>query len=550
MFGDGSWLGFADLRALPEVGLNELVISDRAAKTTLEAQPVPGYLPSKLLWAAGMPDSVVREHRSVANIPANCIYAFPNAEIGGPTNISSRGRVVAPLDVVPGYVVMYYINGTVGDRVPASSRVRKIAGPALVVTNFWCQLYGHFLLESLGRILTAARLAETGHIFPIVVSNRFPSFVVQVIQALSPLSPIVLFDEEAEVVVPDVVLLPGMGHTEYDFHSSTLSSIDAAVRAFPHPSPGRFRKIYVSRERVQSVLRTTGRLSNEPELRAGLERLGYETVHIQEYGWKDQVALFRDAQSVIGEQGSGLHNAIFSTDLDHLVSINRMNLVQQRIASARGHPIGFVIPDDGRLFDDVGLWDYTIDVAKLTAALEALEGATPDQPVSSVLRPINHEIGTPLFGVDGSHSPQGVSLLTHVRNLGDIRNIDLIGGSTRAATAIEGFEMVLRAEAPGWLADVEYRARLSDLSWSDWVRPGGYVGSRGIGSAVTGFGFRVTSAPGQVLPSPMLCRYAGIFEGSEEVQMGQAPGPCVSPDGGSLCRMQVIFYSATVEVPG
>jgi len=52
--------------------------------------------------------------------------------------------------------------------------------------------------------------------------------------------------------------------------------------------------------------------------------------------WRQQIALFRDAEIIIGQAGSGLHNALFSRPGSRLASIANVNFVQLKIGALRG----------------------------------------------------------------------------------------------------------------------------------------------------------------------------------------------------------------------
>jgi hypothetical protein len=80
-------------------------------------------------------------------------------------------------------------------------------------------------------------------------------------------------------------------------------------RALEIPPPSHRRRVYVSRR-----LAPKRRLTNEAELVAALGALGFEEHCLETYSLRDQIALMREAECVVGAHGAGLANLIFATD--------------------------------------------------------------------------------------------------------------------------------------------------------------------------------------------------------------------------------------------
>ena len=66
------------------------------------------------------------------------------------------------------------------------------------------------------------------------------------------------------------------------------------------------KRIYITRRK------TSGRrVANEAELLEHLQAIGFVSTVLEEIEWLDQIALFRDAEVVIGAHGAGLANLVF-----------------------------------------------------------------------------------------------------------------------------------------------------------------------------------------------------------------------------------------------
>ena len=84
---------------------------------------------------------------------------------------------------------------------------------------------------------------------------------------------------------------------------------------------------------------------------------GLTVVRPEELPWIEQVRLFASAHLIVGEYGSGMHNALFSPAGAKVVCLNVVNELQARIGNAFGHDVGYLLDPDGapRLFQ--GGWE-------------------------------------------------------------------------------------------------------------------------------------------------------------------------------------------------
>jgi len=87
----------------------------------------------------------------------------------------------------------------------------------------------------------------------------------------------------------------------------TMAPLQALRDHFAGPPPDRRRRIYVSRSDVPVRI-----LENDDEIYACLKPLGFEFVVPSHLSWADKIRTFADAEIVVGPNGSGLYNALFS----------------------------------------------------------------------------------------------------------------------------------------------------------------------------------------------------------------------------------------------
>jgi hypothetical protein len=137
--------------------------------------------------------------------------------------------------------------------------------------------------------------------------------------------------------------------------------------------------------------------------------------------------------------------------------------------------------------------------------------------------------------LDRREAPVPLFVIAHVGNEGDR------GGSagcirpTRQGNFIQGFSLY----APDGLGcEIWYRARLSNLTWTDWMTVGQFAGSRGRGDNLTGFSVRF-GADGD---AGYNLEMVGEFSDSPEFVLADHGEDCVAPDdAGPLSGMQIVL---------
>jgi hypothetical protein len=143
----------------------------------------------------------------------------------------------------------------------------------------------------------------------------------------------------------------------------------------------------------------------------------------------------------------------------------------------------------------------------------------------------------PLIPVAGQSFP--LSLACHIGMIGDwhsdtgaITSPDNNGDNS--GRDIQGFIIYDRSLAATAL---EYRARLADGGWTDWVTCGTFAGTMGLARPLTGFSARLPNAGN----SDMTVRLAGLFRGQTDPVLVGNEEDCISDSGaGELYGMQCL----------
>jgi hypothetical protein len=144
------------------------------------------------------------------------------------------------------------------------------------------------------------------------------------------------------------------------------------------------------------------------------------------------------------------------------------------------------------------------------------------------------QVSTVPFVDAGANAPR-VLLMAHFGTVGDCESTTGALRGLKAMQRVQGFAITPDAITG---VQIEYRARLSDGSWTDWVSSGTYVGTRAKSQDLTGLSVRLAVRPRRDVSLVV----AGLF--------GADPNPVVVGDGqpcvhgsDTLCGIQVIVQA-------
>lgn len=212
---------------------------------------------------------------------------------------------------------------------------------AFVITHF-NSMYGHWLLEIFPKLFAIKALMRQGLKAPILVPSHLFGFVKATLADVVPECKVIEYDRLVNTVRVKRAILPGMMQRDYVFNVAfhrALADFLAPIRAKPGP-----QAIFVSRAGWRGAFR---RLENVEALDAAAADLGLTVIRPETLPWLEQVRLFTSARLVVGEFGSGMHNALFSPPGAKVVCLNIVNELQSRIANACGHDVGYLLDPDG-----------------------------------------------------------------------------------------------------------------------------------------------------------------------------------------------------------
>jgi hypothetical protein len=125
------------------------------------------------------------------------------------------------------------------------------------------------------------------------------------------------------------------------------------------------RRIYVSRSRFKK-----GRtFNNALAIESYFLQAGWDVLHPELLTLSEQAQIFSEASVIVGDDGSGLHNSIFSPPDTKVLCLNfdRINLFHASVAQVMGHALSYLDSDlDNHTEGDDG---YSISLSRLNEAI-------------------------------------------------------------------------------------------------------------------------------------------------------------------------------------
>lgn len=227
----------------------------------------------------------------------------------------------------------------------AALPVRREGRKALVFHGWGVRVYGHLLIEMLPKLLLAARFASLFAGAAPVLDRQMPDWFVAILRAHLGIDPAraIWFDSGQERLALDqAIILPLLGR-EGGYHPVTGPLFDDFVARVGQPPAQPMPRVFVARGDFANPAAPLRWLDNEAELAAiAADEFGFTVVRPEQLPFAAQVGLFAQAAAIVGQMGSGLHNAIFAPPgcVNGVIRLHGFD--QSAIAAMRGQRIGFL----------------------------------------------------------------------------------------------------------------------------------------------------------------------------------------------------------------
>lgn len=241
-------------------------------------------------------------------------------------------------------------------RLNVGERPRHRLAPGILLTQPGVYIYGHWILDMVSRLSTLRKMLESKeHQGQPVYYYVEPPFARQFLEVAGvsaerfvKLDPKVIYEAEA-IDIPAPVKIDHF--VNIDYLGQSLHSFSRAATAldkpFEYDAPLRSppRRIYFSRAKWK--YRDQSRVfANRPQVAEALGQMGFTTVYPEDYSIFQMQRLLQNAEVIVGEDGSALHNIVFaqrSCLLIVLCTSSRRNFWHASLCSAMGQKLAFVL---------------------------------------------------------------------------------------------------------------------------------------------------------------------------------------------------------------
>jgi capsular polysaccharide biosynthesis protein len=190
---------------------------------------------------------------------------------------------------------------------------RRLQRPVVSLTGVQSCAYFHWFADYLPRVRGIEWYAETTGTYPdVLVPPDRPSWMTaSIVHVGLPDERLVEWNGDRAVaerfVLPSVPRKADTNHVTYD--PRALRWVGDRIRSHVGLESGERNRILITRRSA-----TTRRFVNEDELVSALSPLGFEPVDLTQLSFEEQVALFANAEIVVGAHGAGLINTIYATN--------------------------------------------------------------------------------------------------------------------------------------------------------------------------------------------------------------------------------------------
>jgi capsular polysaccharide biosynthesis protein/glycosyltransferase involved in cell wall biosynthesis len=204
---------------------------------------------------------------------------------------------------------------------------------ALLIPAAEQDIYGHWLLDILPKYLNIQSTQK--ELVRMLLQNRPLPFVYELLDLASIPSETLLFMEDYE---GESLLLLDSNETR-DFDFIDVEAISRLVQKIPDKTSERNqynlpKRIFISRSAIDKAGVDSRSLTNREEIEGIFKSFDFELFHPEKHSVEMQINMFRHADLIAGEAGSGLHNSIFmkpGKTIINLQSSRQEHLIQSSL---------------------------------------------------------------------------------------------------------------------------------------------------------------------------------------------------------------------------
>lgn len=301
----------------------------------------------------------------------NC-YFIENLVLVGHDTPVINGEVVVSPDALPLYRARQIQDGHLGAVEKALALPRKeIDGPCFPLAADG-NVYGHFIIEALGRLHIAQRMLR-GALppFKVLVIRTLPRWARNILTDAYgiPQEDLVEYDPDNEHVLLRQAIWPALAMCGDQFHPYAGHVITDLLSDLRVGGGLKLDRLFLTRAFFHNPAMVPRIFGNEAEItEIAAREYGFFPVAPECMPWIEQLRLFANARVVVGRFGSGLHNTLFSRRNTRIGVLGFGNLVQSGISALRAQRLCYITnnndavpymvePDQFRRMIDVLLQD-------------------------------------------------------------------------------------------------------------------------------------------------------------------------------------------------
>ena len=198
-----------------------------------------------------------------------------------------------------------------------------------------------FLIEMLPRLWVGKKaLGDAVSDYKVLLDAAAPRWLLRILTGTLGFSntQLAFYKPTEEHVLVREAALPTLVSFDTHFHPIFNELIDEIVRDTRQHSALSVSRVYLSRAAVSNPATPHRRCLNETRLaEIAAQEFGFTVIAPETLSWPIQVNIFHNAEVIVGEFGSGMHNAIFARAGTRVGCIGIRNLTQTMIGALRGH---------------------------------------------------------------------------------------------------------------------------------------------------------------------------------------------------------------------
>ncbi len=282
-----------------------------------------------------MDSRIISWHKPHSNQFALSCYYSGELTVSGIGHIWLGNKLIIEQDLMPPYWRrLVFENSKSVPENEVKLPVREIEEPCISAIGWGFDIYGHFIIEMLPRLLAALKICQADGIKPkILLRSDSASWLKSIIRQYitGDKDCIIFFDPKRERVKLRQGIYPTYPYFGQGFHPMTKDLIDS-IPGLPPQETSRKGHYFISRSLVPSVKGRRMCTNEEALIDIAKTEFGIVAVSPETLTWAEQINLFRSAKSVIGLSGSALHTSIFAGEELLIGSIGLVNAVQTHIA--------------------------------------------------------------------------------------------------------------------------------------------------------------------------------------------------------------------------